>query len=142
MHIENYEFEISDNFYTFISTGKREIPKLVYFQELAENCFNIVLIDYNIENDTFSDDSNSNNGDMSEVMKTVILIIIDFVINHREACVLLKGNSKNRNSLYNRLINNYYTLFEDKISVYIEQNNEKRLFTVGDKSELFYIYHK
>lgn len=74
-----YAFTRFADQYTFISTGKSNIPKVVEFTSLKfKNLFNLCFGDI-LPDGTIDDRVNSNNGDIARVLSTVIEIVIDFI---------------------------------------------------------------
>ncbi len=143
MNKEGYEyFNDYETYYTFVSRGKKDIPKVVIFQQIEKDTFNLVLADYAIETDTVSDTIVSNNGDLAQIMATVMNIIIDFLNSKSSACVLLEGNTKIKQKLYNRLVTNYYQELKDVIEIKILQETSLVEFVLGTSNEVFYIYKR
>jgi hypothetical protein len=117
MKKESYTlFANSENTYNFVSVGsKGEILKGVYFEEIDTNLYNLVLLDYDTESKTWSDESVSDNGDIVTVMATIVQIIGLFLNKNNESVVFFKGNTVSRQKLYNRIIHNYFTELSEKL---------------------------
>lgn len=94
--------------YTFVSVGRHgEIPKIVIFQEIEENFFNLFLGDF--INDTVGSDQNiTDNGDMPKVMATVIQILKLFLSRHANAAVSITGSEWIRKRLCARIAYTHY----------------------------------
>jgi hypothetical protein len=141
MKKEGYEFiSEKDLYYSFLSIGKKEIPKIVIFQIIDENTYNLVLADFDFSTTKFSDTIVSNNGDLGKIMATVLKIILHFIDNHPDSRIILQGNTATKRQLYNRMLNNYYS--ELSAFIYVEVLIYKQLkeFEIGNKSDIFYIY--
>jgi hypothetical protein len=111
MNKPHYSFDsnyIEDNYlYSFQSIGvKGSILKLVIFQPIADNEYNLALLDYDQNNQIMDDTSISNNQDMPFVLATVINIVFDFFSNNPESLVFITGNTEIRQNLYNRVVRN------------------------------------
>lgn len=112
MKKENYPFhELEPNLaYYFTSIGKNgKITKVIYFQEIDTNTYNIVLGDFNPNLQPPIDDQQiSNNGDLPKVMATVAKILLDFLTNNPKAKLYIEGNHPTKQLLYHRILRNYY----------------------------------
>jgi hypothetical protein len=99
---------IEENYvYSFDSQGvKGTILKLVAFQPMNLNEYNLALLDYDIENQVMNDTIVSNNQDMPMILATVINIIADFLKFKSDCLVFIIGNSEIRQKLYNRVVRN------------------------------------
>lgn len=141
MKNEGYDFEVNSSCaYTFISTGSNgNILKLIYFQEVSSNSFNLVLADRDELNDGWSDMVNSNNGDIAKIFKTVISCILLFLENNPEAVVYIEANSLIKNKLYNRIIKNYHLELTHQVSVWGIKNGKSYSIEIGNEYESFYI---
>jgi hypothetical protein len=106
-----YPFKVLDNGFIFefesISPLKI-VKKVVEFSEFdVGNLFNLALFDVS-EDGKFSDISVSDNGDMENILSTVIQTIQVFLALHPKAKVLFMGSTKSRNRLYRAVIAKYF----------------------------------
>jgi hypothetical protein len=112
MNKENYPFEeLEPNLaYYFTSAGKNgKITKIVYFQPIEVDMYNIVLGDFNPAIQPPIDDQNiSNNGDLPKVMATVAKILANFLKNNPQAKLYIEGNHPAKQLLYHRIVRNYH----------------------------------
>lgn len=130
----------NDTIFTFISKGRNgEINKAVLFQNIEEDLFNLVLLDYDVLNETWSDENISNNGDIVKVLATVMYIITVFLASKPNVQVYIQANSETRNKLYNRLFQNYFNEFESKFEVMAYKNFEIQPYSATEKYEKFYL---
>jgi hypothetical protein len=107
--------------YTFMSLGRKRIPKVVDFTDLGmDNIFNIAFGDMR-EDGTMDDRANSNNGDIVKVLSTVISILKDFTEKQPEVYVAFTGSTEDRMRLYGRILRSYYSVFSKdfKVSAFI-----------------------
>ena len=111
--------------YTFISSGKEEIIKVIAFsttryQNILNMGFGDLMPDGNID-----DKRNSNNGDMVRVLATVIQILKTFLSNYPEYKIFFKGSTDRRTSFYQRIISIHYNelTLEYKITALIKNEN-------------------
>src|SRR5204863_2541814 len=97
--------------YTFISTGKRPIEKVIEFTPTRiENVYNLGFGDL-LPNGKIDDTANSNNGDIVKVFATVIDILRDFTQQNPSFKILFLGSTSHRTLLYNRIVKTYYQSF-------------------------------
>ena len=104
--------------------------------------FNLELLDRDVNTELWLDDSVMNNGDLSKVMITVskiILLYLDFKI---DAKIYIEANSKSRNKLYHRIMNNYHEEFINEIIIEASVNGEIENFEIGKLYDSFYICKK
>ena len=120
MNTEIYEYAINNNnlFYGFYSVGEKGIiSKVVIFQKVARNHFNLAFGDYNELKDEISDTSITNNGDTIKVLGTVIQIILAFFKSYPYAILDITGSTPTRMKLYQRIIKNNKTEIETEFSL-------------------------
>jgi len=97
--------------YIFISSGKRNIVKVVDFIPMpTKNVFNLGFGDL-LFNGELDDKANSNNGDIIKVFATVIDILQDFTKMNPSFIIEFQGSTFERTRLYNRIIRTYYQSF-------------------------------
>jgi hypothetical protein len=97
--------------YTFISTGKKRIQKVVEFSDVGmKNTFNLGFGDL-LPDGTIDDLANSNNGDIVKILATVVSIVKDFTVNNPGAYIAFAGSTEERLRLYARILKSYYSVF-------------------------------
>lgn len=104
--------------YTFVSKGKRgAILKVVEFTALTrENIINLGFGDL-LLNGEIDDTANSNNGDISKVLATVIAIIKDFTNEYQESKIVFTGSTARRTAFYQRILKTYYDIFTEEFII-------------------------
>jgi hypothetical protein len=143
MKKEGYEYLLEEGvFYTFLSIGKKEIPKVVIFQNTEENTFNLVLGDIDFENGNISDENISNNGDMVKVLATVFQITIHFIYHHSGCKIIINGNSDIKKELYKRLIENNLKELRNFVEVKTFDNNQIVNYEIGKPNDIIFLYAK
>ena len=143
MKKEGYEYLVEgDIFYTFLSVGKKEIPKIIDFQKIKSKMYNLVLTDVDLQTNSLSDTATSNNGDLPKIMATVVQILFAFLNSNPDSCVILEGNTTRKQKLYNRLVANNYKELNDRIDIKIPSKKGLTDYLIGDKANTFYIYQK
>lgn len=109
MNQEKYSVIRYDDFltYEFLSQGpKGAIKKLVSYQEIDDNLFNLAFGDWDEVNRKMNDAIRSNNNDRNKVLLTVAFTAIDFIQHWPNATLLIKGSTESRTRLYQIKINN------------------------------------
>jgi hypothetical protein len=87
--------------YEFLSEGPNgTIKKVVYFQEIEDNLYNLAFGDWNEEEQRIDDKARSNNNDRDKVIATVASTVNDFVKYYPEAIIFAKGSTPARTRLY------------------------------------------
>lgn len=136
------QYSLSNRSYRFVSVGKHgEIPKIVIFQKVEENYFNLFLSDF-VNNAIGDDRGVTDNGDLPKVMATVIQIIGLFLDRYARASILITGSDSIRKRLYARIIHNHY---EELSAIYEVQCTEAsglayKPYFVSDKEYVPYSF--
>ncbi len=80
----------------FISKGKQDIVKVIQYsfvQELnGKSIYNLGFGDYDLIDDTISDNTNTNNGDGYKVFNTVLSTIPSFFKNYSSDILMVQGS--------------------------------------------------
>ena len=101
---EFYQVNVDNpTIFTFNSVGKRNIKKIVSFQEaeqvLGISIDNLILADEN-EDGTLDAEVDSNNGDILKVLDTVTAILKYYLTTTENRSVYIKGFDDRRISVY------------------------------------------
>lgn len=98
--------------YEFLSEGpKSNIKKVILYQEIDENVFNLAFGDWDEKLQKISDISRSNNNDRDKVLATVASTVIDFIRHYPEAAIFAKGSTPAKTRLYQMGISaNWYEI--------------------------------
>jgi hypothetical protein len=103
MNLEKYSV-VSDNDHTayeFLSEGpKGTIKKVVFYQEIGKNIFNLAFGDWDEGGQKINDKIRSNNSGLRKVLATVASTVIDFMKYHPDAMILAQGSTPARTRLY------------------------------------------
>lgn len=103
MNLDKYPV-ISDNdhrTYEFLSEGLNgTIKKVVFYQEIDDNIFNLAFGDWDEVNQKIDDKARSNNNDRDKVIATVASTVVDFIKYYPWATILAKGSTPARTRLY------------------------------------------
>ena len=126
MNYKPYTFrsdEESTSFH-FQSVGKRGIfDKLILIRPLLEEHYNLALLDYDLDTQEYSDISVTDNGDMPEVLATVMKAILLFLDKYPERKVNFQGSTGSRTRLYQIAINQIYPEIKKDLTIYGWINN-------------------
>lgn len=129
--------------FRFRSVGKREIVKIVVFQETdVEDIYNLALGDW-VDNKGFSDSEVSDNGDIRKVLTTVVNIVQVYTKRFPERAVFIKGNTDLRTKAYQRIIRMYYEVFKSDFDMWgYNEVYEKQEFNDKNDYAAFLIKRK
>lgn len=87
--------------YEFLSEGPNgTIKKVVYFQEIDDNLFNLAFGDWNETEQRIDDKARSNNNDREKVIATVASAVVNFMEHYPDAIIFAKGSTPVRTRLY------------------------------------------
>jgi hypothetical protein len=127
MNYKPYTLNISDNNtrFQFQSVGKRGVfEKVIQFMQLSNGLYNLALLDYNPFTGDENDLSITDNGDMPEILATVMNATILFTTEFPDKTVYFRGSSKSRTRLYQISINKVYLDLQKDLTIYGSINNE------------------
>ncbi|HMR87054.1 MAG TPA: hypothetical protein PKD51_02810 [Saprospiraceae bacterium] len=102
MNIERYQTIVSADVLTFefISFGpKGNIPKIVVYQHIERNLYNLAFGEPNGKLGFIDDLIVTNNKDTDKILVTVASTIYDFFAVHKGTLVLAKGSTHSRTRL-------------------------------------------
>lgn len=98
--------------YRFVSKRRMNIEKFVEFSPLAiPGFYNLGFGDVTA-NGSISDQSVSNNGDIIQVLSTVIHIIKDFTLEKPDVRISFMGSTVLRTAVYQQILKSYYPEFK------------------------------
>ncbi len=145
MDKEHYQYtkvqeDEAECMYSFFSIGQQGIiEKVVAFQDMGLLTYNVALADYNREDNTFSDMSNSNNFDMLRLFATIFRISDDFLAKNHFYSLYVKGNTPTKMKLYHRIIKNNLSDLQNKFLVLGVYNGKSEFFDASKEYEYFII---
>ena len=129
--------------FQFQSIGKRGIfEKVISFSPLSEIIFNLALLDYNPVTGEENDLSITDNGDLHQIMATVMKAILLFLDKHPEKVIYIKGNTESRTRLYQISINKVYPDLQHELLILGQQNENWHDFKVNESFDSFLIAKK
>lgn len=87
--------------FEFLSEGPNgSIKKVVYFEAIGDNLFNLAFGDWSEFEQGIDDKVRSNNHDRDKVMATVAATVIEFIKHYPQAIIFAKGSTPSRTRLY------------------------------------------
>ena len=124
----------------FQSVGKRGVfDKLILIRPLSEEHYNLSLLDYDINTQEYSDISVTDNGDMPEVLATVMKAILLFLDRYPDKKVNFQGSTGSRTRLYQIAISQIYPDIKKDLTIYGWKNSEWIAFEPNLSFESFLI---
>lgn len=94
--------------FEFVSEGpKGEILKVVLFEQVGRNAYNIAFGDWDSMNETFHTRVRSNNGDRDKVLATVASVVAEFMESNADARIFAVGETVAKTRLYQMGINRH-----------------------------------
>lgn len=144
MNQDSYPITVQEKIrYTFISEGiNGYIIKAVIFQEMGEGIYNLALLDYIPNENKWDDKSNSNNGDLPKIMRTVLVVILQFFEKNPNKIIYIEGNTEIRKKLYDRIIKNYYQDFSNQVGILVDTGLGLQQPFLDKTLNSFYLYKK
>ena len=115
------------------------ILKVVVFDEIDTNTYNLGFGDYNFENEIIDDKVNSKNGDMEKIMATLVAIINDFSVKNKNCQIFLSGSDSIRTRFYQMAILKFYDEFSAAYEIKGTIDGFSESFQKNKKYESFLI---
>lgn len=105
----NVESSLDNTRFQFQSIGKRDVfEKVIFITPLSGEVYNLSLVDYQPATGLYSDMSVTDNGDMREVLATVIMVILDVFDINPHYKLYFEGSTPSRTRLYQISISKIY----------------------------------
>jgi len=145
MNLERYDTKVTEDALTFEFTSigpKGEIHKIVVYQHIEGNIFNLAFGDLNGEIRSIDDLIVSDNKDTEKVLATVASTIFDFFSVYSGTLVLAKGSTHSRTRLYRRYLTIFLEYIDQEFLLFGELDEEIERFESGKDYTAFYISKK
>ncbi|MCF0053927.1 hypothetical protein LXM25_27885 [Dyadobacter sp. LJ53] len=94
-------------------------------------------MDFDPVTQDYIDDSVTDNGDMPEIMATVMAVILHYLNEHPARRIVLTGNSKSRNRLYQIAIGKVLEVVQKDLHILGYDGNEWLSFEPNGSSKVF-----
>jgi hypothetical protein len=118
---QGYDFVLTaaDYVFEFQSQGNQgTIVKVVWFERLSENSWNLAFGDKQADSALLDDLSVSNNGDLRMVMQTVANIALEFMSAQPGKLLFIQPIDERRKSLYNYIFSKKWPEIREKYQVF------------------------
>jgi hypothetical protein len=126
MESQVYKISAVNKFaFVFLSTGKKDLIKLVLFDEIEDHVYNVALSTV-LENGSVSYDDKINNGDTVKVLATVVECIRFFAESHPDETIFFMGDTPQKNRIYHEILSRHYDEFITEFSIFGVTINEQR----------------
>jgi len=120
MDRQDYEFTYSDEYklYSFVSEGRKgSIIKLVQFQLLKADRYNLAFGDWSPTMGGIDDMTVTDNGDMEMVLSTVVQIAKTFLSSNPGKSIQFSGSTAGRTRLYQIILNMNYEIISQQFEI-------------------------
>jgi hypothetical protein len=121
MQYEAYPFVYNkeNTRFKFQSKGKRGVfEKVVFITPISDEMYNLALVDYNAATNEYSDQTITDNGDMPQVLATVLKTINSFLDTQPDKAIYFEGSSPARTRLYQIAIAKVYDYDESEFLIF------------------------
>jgi hypothetical protein len=145
MQLPKYPYKINESYldYEFISKGPNgRIKKIIHFDKIGENIFNIGFGDLDETTGQLSDIVVTNNNDSRIVLATVASAIHDFMLHYPNAIIYARGSTAARTRLYRIEITNQWKEISVHFNIYDLKDLKWEKFITGTAYEAFLIQWK
>ena len=146
MNLPTYDVELKSEepySFEFFSEGKNgKIQKLIIYQEIEENFFNLAFGDKDLKTGKLNDKSISDNGDTEKVLATVVATLYRFTDQFPDVYVYAKGSTDSRNRLYRMSITKYLTQALEDFFIYGILPNGQTISFVPNFEYIGFIIHR
>jgi hypothetical protein len=142
-----YDFEkVSEAvIYEFFSEGPkgriRKVVKFTLMEDEDDRIFNLSFGDSTVGTE-INDQVTSNNADSQKILNTVTATMIDFVRDHRDDWIFVRGATSARTRLYQMVISRHWKNIALQIVVLGSMNGEWMHFRKGLNFQAFLIGRK
>ena len=115
---------------------------MILFQLLADDIYNLALLDYDLDSQKYSDLSVTDNGDMLEIFATLLNVITEFLNEYKSKKIYFEGSTPSRTRLYQIVINKIYNPHNQDLIILGLKNKEWYQFEPNINFEGFLIEKK
>jgi hypothetical protein len=127
-------------YYLFISEGpKGRIIKIVLFQNIGENSYNLAFGDFN--GGQVDDEVVSNNRDFVKVLSTVAACVYDFVKANPGVKLEIDPVDEKRKTLYNAVFKRHHVFIQQQFRILGVIAKVPEPYTPEKMYDIFELYH-
>ena len=139
----SFSYNIENTHIQFQSIGKRGIfEKTIVISLIEDDIYNLALLDIDPLTQDYSDESVTDNGDMPEILATIMAIIMDYLNQYPDRRLFLTGNTNSRTRLYQIAINKVMDQISKDLVIMGRYNQEWILFKQNTNFDSFIIGRK
>ena len=145
MNYEVYPVRHDSSFtqFRFQSKGRHGIvEKAINFSPITGLIYNLALLDFDPITQDYSDKTVTDNGDMPEILATVMAVMMEFLDQYPERMIYFTGSSDTRTRLYQIAITKVLNVNESKVTVLGYLHEEWVAFEPNKAFESFLIAKK
>ncbi|MCF0061240.1 hypothetical protein MUK70_18530 [Dyadobacter chenwenxiniae] len=145
MQYEAYPFiyNAENTRFQFQSIGRRGVfEKVVFITPISDEVYNLSLVDYNVASGEYSDQTITDNGDMPEVLATVLKAIEAFLDTQPDKAIYFEGSSFTRTRLYQIAITKVFDHDKSQFLIFGRKGETWLLFEPNVNFEGFLIRKK
>ncbi|WP_353721835.1 hypothetical protein [Dyadobacter sp. 676] len=106
---------------------------------MAPGIYNLALLDFDLVTQDYVDDSITDNGDMPEVLATVMAVFLDHLSQFPRSGIIITGNRPSRTRLYQIAINKTGDDVKRQLKILGYQRSKWRIFEPNQSYESFLI---
>ena len=137
------EADKEQHLYEFFSEGPMgRIRKVILYEKLGDDFFNLGFGDWNEELQQTDDSSRTNNGDRDKVLATVAFTALDFTNQFPTARIAVEGSTPARTRLYQMGIADNLMEINENFEINGLLDGRMELFQRGRNYEAFLIKRK
>jgi hypothetical protein len=137
------EADNEQHLYEFFSEGPMgRIRKVILYEKLGDDFFNLGFGDWNEELQQTDDSSRTNNGDRNKVLATVAFTALDFTNQFPNARIAVEGSTPARTRLYQMGIAHNLLEIKENFEIYSLLDGHWESFQRGRNYEAFLIKRK
>lgn len=110
MHLDKYPLKANYNYkkFTFFSEGPNgKIKKVVKFEKMFGNRYNLSLGDWDIRRKGTATMARTNNRDRDKVLATIAMAVVEFMDHYPDSIVFVRGDVSSKTRLYQMGINKH-----------------------------------
>ncbi|MFT4022170.1 MAG: hypothetical protein QM664_00140 [Flavihumibacter sp.] len=135
-----FHYNSSSDIYSFDSVGTKGIVrKIVKFDRLQDDLFNVCLADLDPQTGCISDSVTTNNGDADLVLLTVASIGLHFMEKHAGSALFIQGSDAKRTRWYQMGLARNWRFIEPKFKLLGYKDENWEPFRKGTNYIAFYL---
>jgi hypothetical protein len=114
-------------------------PKIVVYQHMFDNFYNLAFGDFQHQNEILDDLIVSDNQDTAKILAAVASTLFDFFQHYEGTIVFAQGCTHSRNRIYRRYLSQFLDIITENFMLLGELDGEVERFQKGKDYTSFYI---